>query len=384
MNRRILLFMIQAVTLQIIAVVLRVATSYQGIELGMSTLTIGLVSSSFALFPIFFSVFVGRLLDRHGEPPALLGGSVFLVVSAALFLLFRGSALGLTAATMALGLGHFLTMVGQHSYVASHSDPARRDAQFGWYAAAISLGQAIGPVLIALPAQGTRPDMGPVFLIGGGVATFHFLITLPVVRGLTAPVPVVAGDRSKIGSLVRIPGLPTAILSGIAVMAALDLLAIYLPVLGTERQIEAAVVASLLSLRALATLAARLAYGSMIRHLSRNAFLALTIGGSAIGVALLTIPAPLPFLVVAILITGFGLGAALPITLSIIIDIAPRADRGTVLSLRQSALRLSQVFIPVAGGGLALFAGVSGVFLLLAVFLGGAALVAAKSIPRPA
>lgn len=378
MNRRALFFMMHAVTLQVIVLLLRVATSYQGIELGMSTLLIGLVSSSFALFPIVLSIFIGRMLDRRGELPALFGGSMLLLISAGLFLLFRGSIIGLTAATMALGLGHFLSMVGQHSYVATHSDPARRDEQFGWYAAAISLGQAIGPVLIAIPSQGTHPDMGPVFLMGVGISVLHFVIMLPVIIGLKPPVPAIASNGAKIGALVRIPGLPTAVLSGIAVMAALDLMAIYLPVLGTERQIDAAIIASLLTLRALATLAARLAYGTMIKHFSRHAFLALTIGGAGIGVALLMIPAPLPFLVIAIIITGFGLGAALPITLSIIIDIAPPADRGTILSLRQSALRVSQVFIPVVGGGLALFAGVSAVFLLLSLFLGAVAIIAAK------
>lgn len=380
MNRRILFFMMHAVTLQVIVLLLRVATSYQGVELGMSTLLLGAVSSSFALFPILFSVFIGRMLDRQGESPALFGGGVLLLVSAALFLLFRDSILGLTAATMALGLGHFLSMVGQHSYVATHSDPARRDAQFGWYAAAISLGQAIGPLLIAVPSQGTHPDMSPVFVMGGVIAVLHFCVMLPVIIGLRGPAKIVTGEKARLGSLVRIPGLPAAVLSGIAVMAALDLLAIYLPVLGTERHIDAAIIASLLTLRALATLMARLAYGWMSKRLSRHAFLGLTIGGAGLGVALLMIPAPLPFLVVAIIITGFGLGAALPITLSIIIDVAPPADRGTVLSLRQSALRVSQVFIPVAGGGLALFAGVSGVFILLSLFLGGVAYIASRPV----
>lgn len=383
MTGRLIAFMIHASLLQIIVLVLRVATSYEALGQGLSVLEIGLISSSYALLPILLTLPIGRLMDLWGERPALIAGSLLLLLAVFMFNAFGGTPLGLTLCTSLLGLAHFLSMVGQHSFIVTLVDPARRDAQFGWYAAAIALGQVLGPLLIAFPANGAHPDTAWVFMVCIGLCAGHlFMLMLAV--GFSRPAARArTGAPSSIRTLLRIPGLRMAIVTGIAVMAAIDLLTIYLPVLGTERGISAAIVASLLSVRALATLLSRVGYGFMAARLTRGAFLGLTIGGAALGLCLFVFPVPVPVLFIAAVVLGVGVGAAFPLTLSWITDIAPDGERGTVLSLRQSALRMAQLVIPAAGGAIAVVTGVGGVFLVLACFLGGVAATAARP-PRPA
>jgi len=92
--------------------------------------------------------------------------------------------------------------------------------------------------------------------------------------GLAKPVPI--------GELLRMRGFPALLVSSVVTITALDLLVIYLPALGTERQIDSNNIGLLLTARSVAALVARTFYSRMIFAIGRNALTLASMLASAV------------------------------------------------------------------------------------------------------
>ena len=124
----------------------RPVTSYRALALGGDELVIGLITASFAVLPLLVAVPLGRVADRRRPVGMLVSGVVVLVASYVL-LGMAGTLGGLALWSALLGLGHLALMLAAQSLIAQQSDNSRHDQDFGLMAAAVSLGQLIGPVL---------------------------------------------------------------------------------------------------------------------------------------------------------------------------------------------------------------------------------------------
>src|SRR3712207_8796013 len=101
----------------------------------------------------------------------MLAGAVLLLLSAVLFASQRGGAAGLVVGSVLLGTGHLLSVVGQQAAVANTAGPGTFDTAFGYYTFAASLGQAVGPVVIAVVGGGRAiPDTRMLFLAATALA----------------------------------------------------------------------------------------------------------------------------------------------------------------------------------------------------------------------
>jgi MFS family permease len=78
-------------------------------------------------------------------------------------------------------------------------------------------------------------------------------------------------------------------------------------------------------------------------------------------------------------ITGFMLGIGAPLTMSWVAGSAPPGSRGTVLGLRMTGNRVSQMLIPVAAGMLAAAVGPISVFALAGFALAWGAMTVNRS-----
>src|SRR3954468_9733340 len=65
--------------------IVRVATSYRTVELGLPVLWLGVISAAFAIFPMFMAVTLGRFIDRGHDALAAWIGAAFIMVAAAGF-----------------------------------------------------------------------------------------------------------------------------------------------------------------------------------------------------------------------------------------------------------------------------------------------------------
>jgi len=361
----------------------RPVTSYRALALGADARAVGLITAAFALVPLVVAVTLGRASDRW-RPGWLLTGGIALGALACALLGLADSLPGLALASAVLGLGHLaLTLAGQ-SLIARQSGDDRHDRDFGLYAAAASAGQLIGPALagIVLGAAGHSLEDATTtgFLVAAGLMALAVPTSLGTDRLGRAGRP---RDRSegrplRAGELIGARGVPAGMFASLAILATVDVLTAYLPVLGTQRGIPPAVVGGLLSLRAAASILSRVLIPWMVGRLGRVRLLAASAAGSALLTAALPLAGGTAALAVLLAAAGFLLGIGQPLTMSMVVQAVPEGTRGTALAIRLTGNRFGQVATPAAAGLVAGAAGVSAAFFLLGGLLGLAAVAVVR------
>jgi MFS family permease len=356
--------------LQCTVFVVRPTISYQGIALGVPSAWLGCLAACFTIVPLGIAIPAGRLADRRGERSVLVVGAALLVAASLSFVVLGGTLPVLVGASVLLGCGHLLTMLGQQSVVAAGG--AGRDLvhAFGRFTLAQSLGQAVGPVLMGLVGgQAARPDTVRLFLTGAGAAA-----GLAVVTSFLGARGRPSGKERPPGGAVRavlaVPDLRIAILASLTVIASVDLLVVYLPVLGTERHLATSIVGALLTVRALASMASRVFLSRWVRRFGREPVLLASLAGAAVSLALLPLGPGVAVLLVIVVVVGLTLGVGQPMTMAWVAERAPDAVRGTALSLRLSGNRLGQTVLPAVAGLCTAGWGAAGVFWAMAAALG--------------
>lgn len=372
--------MLHTVLTQLLAGVLRPALAYRALELDVPTAALGAVAASFALAPLALALPSGQLVDRVGERIVMVAGAL-LMTSSCVVAALAGDVAAVVAASALLGTGHLLSVVAEQAWVANRADPTRYDAAFGSYTFAVSLGQTVGPALLLLAGDDTVPDTRPLF-IGAAAATALLLLASAGVRPTARHVPGEAQQPARLRSLVRLPGLLRLLLVSSVVLTTVDITLVYLPALGTEREVAAGAVGALLAVRAAASMVSRFFVGRLSARLGRRRLLLLSLALSTSALALVPVPMPLPVLAVVMALLGLGLGVGQPLTMGWLAESTPPGARGRAMSLRLSANRLGQVLLPSGLGLLAVGSGAGGVLWLSAGVLAAAG-VAARGISSP-
>jgi MFS family permease len=341
--------MCHVVFTHIVIAVVRVSTSYRSVELELNVVWLGAVSAAFAILPVFVALKVGRFIDRgYDAHAAWIGGTMMLAASICLWL-WPTSAWHLLIFTIVLGTGHMFLMASQQMLTLRSASPRKRESAFGYFMVAISIGQGLGPLIVGFVGRGTTvPPTNELFVIASQRTD--------------------DGPLMPVMELLRVPGLFPILIASVVTVTASDLLIIYLPLLGTERHIDASHIGFLLLAKSVAALVARAYYARLIYAVGR---MPLTLGSSLVAAgafALLAVPS-LPVMYVAAIAIGLGLGIASTLTLSGVAEYSPPQARGTAMSLRITGNRLGLVLMPFVAGVVAAGTGVLGIFMLNALTL---------------
>jgi MFS family permease len=349
--------------------IVRVTTSYRTVELGLPVLWLGVISAAFAILPVFMAVGLGRFIDRGNDALAAWIGAALILIACAGFWSWPASGPTLLGFTIFLGVGHMFCM-GGHQMLAVRAANARgREAAFGHYMVAASIGQGLGPYLVGwIGGASTVPPTGDLFALGLIAAIVCFAVALTIRPAPRKSIPAVAGQVVPVGALFRLPGMAAFIAASVVTVTSLDLLVIYLPLLGTERDIDANAIGLLLAVRSAAALVGRLFYARLIYTVGRKPLTLSTIFLGAVAFALLAVPS-LPVMYVAVIVLGAALGIASTTTMTGIIALAPAEARATALSLRMTGNRVGQVLLPFVAGVVAAATGVGGILVAIAVSL---------------
>lgn len=171
-------------------------------------------------------------------------------------------------------------------------------------------------------------------------------------------------------SILRTPGVARAIGTSALIVAAVDLTVVYIPALGIEREMTAASVGALLTIRAVASMLSRLFLGRAAARIGRARLMGVSIAMAAISFLILATPVPEWAIFATMVTVGLGLGVGQPLTMSWVTEQVPPGRRGTALAVRLAGNRLSQVVLPSAVGSLGSIAsagavlGVTGLLLV--------------------
>lgn len=372
-----------ATLLQVTVPLARIATSYRAVELAMPLSELGILSSAFALLPVFLMVQIGRHNDRKGEGGTAMAGVVLVAI--AIFGLWFASTGFLTIFifTATLGIGQVMVISALQLMTTRCSGPEGHDRVLGHFLVATSLGHVLGPLALALTTlQGElHPDQRIHWLLAA-MAIALLMSGVVMARAMPKHIRDHQSPPSRIGNMLRTPGLLVLLLSSSLCLTANDLVIVFFPVLGAAQGIDAATVGVLLSLRAIASMASRFLFSRLVARVGKLGLISVSLASTGLATAAFAFEMPIWLLGAVLAGTGFGMGLAIACSISLTLAIAPVESRATAMSLRLTASRLGQFLLPLGAGTIAAAMGPGSIFVMVGSGLMLCGLLVRLSSPR--
>ena len=346
-------------------------------EFGADALAFGLIQSSYAVAQFVCAPLWGRLSDRVGRRPVLLG----TIAGTALAMLATGLAPSLVwlfaARTLA---GAFAANISVASaYIADVTPPEERTRFMGLLGASFGIGFVLGPALGALLVP--YGHAVPMFFTAGLAALNWGVAALQ----LTEPVRHEAVARGGVRiPLLRDPAVRAVVIANLAFSLAVTQLETFFAYLMIDRfGWEASRFAWILV--AMAVVMGGIQGGGMKALSARYPERRLVTGGVAVlalGFAGVPLAPTVAVLLVALLLAAVGRAIAQPALLSLASQAARPEERGAVMGAFQSSASLARVFGPALGGVLYGMALPYPFWLASALLVG--VLLGAHALPRGA
>lgn len=375
---------------------IRPMITYRALDLGASPLQVGILAAAFSIAPVVLALLIGKWTDRIGEAWFIRAG-VFTVAIGAILAATVNSLALLALSQVISGLGHVANLIAGQAMVGKRGGRDARDHRYGYYATMGSLGHLAGPLLsvwvIGVWVLGDgRNAQAPAFAVAAVATLFAFMLALRLPTGQaqgSRPTRQVPESTSGGGlmhtawDVLRIKGVPSAMLVSMITIASVDIVIAYLPLYGEARGLSVGLVGVLLAIRAGASIAVRVFMGHLIARLGRTVLMVLCMGAAAAGVGLVPFTDSPAMLGMLMILAGVGLGLGQPMSMTWIANRSPDALLGTALGLRLTGNRSALVVIPILVGGLAGAAGVSIIFWLMALALGAGAVTGYAAPTEP-
>ena len=352
--------------MQTVTALVRVTISYRAVELGLSLVWLGLIAATFAIFPILIAVQVGRLIDRGYDTRTVSVGALIFFIAMTGFAVWPTPA-GLLLFSAVMGFGHIMLMASQQMICVRAAGPKSLEAVFGNFMVVTAIGQGVGPYIVGfMGGSAPIPPTQSLFAVAACCAAAALLFCLLMKPARNASAAKDETDVVPIAQILRIPGLVPVIVAGVILVAASDTVVVYIPLLGAERRIDVHDIGLLLTVRAGASMLARLFYARMVAAFGRWPLMIAGTFVCALSYAAIAAPIPLWAMHVAIATMGFSFGLATTLSITIVVDMTTVSARGTTNSLRIMSNRIGQFVMPFGAGLIAAAAGLGGLFLILA------------------
>jgi predicted MFS family arabinose efflux permease len=358
---------------QTCASMVRVTITYRTVELGLSPLWIGIITTVFAVLPLFMALQVGRFIDRGNDAKtAWIGGGLMLL--ACLGFALWHSLTGLLVATALLGCAHLLLVISQQVLCTRHAGSRGTESAIGNYMVANAVGQAVGPAIVGwMGGDASIPPTLDLFMLAVPFAALTFFLSFALPPGPPVPPRAKNSKPMSVGDIARQPGLTAIFMVSVVTVVAQDLIVVYLPLLGSERGLSVDTIGWLLTVRAIASMSSRFLFYRINILLGRWRLIVSSTTVSAITYAAIALPLPLFLMHVAIAFSGFALALAVTGSIAGVLALSPPGSQGTANSLRMTGNRLGQLIIPFAAGALATASGAGAIFVIIGTSLAGSA-----------
>lgn len=355
----------------------KVLMSLTALELGANEFYVGLLFSTYALFPLLLSLYAGRISDRIGFRKPMLFGTIGLLIGLLLpFLTLRLEMLYLAAGL--IGFCYIFYTVAVQHLIGALGEGLDRTKNYSWFSLGIGMTALLGPT-----AAGFLIDTA------GYRATFVVLASMPLLPVLVlafgagwlprhTPVGKPEQALHKVGDLVRNRPLRRALITAGVVETGLELYNLLLPIYGHRIGLSASEIGLILGAFGLALLLVRMVMPHLIRRSSEERVL----GASLLLAAAVCVVFPFITGFVALLaisfVLGLGLGCGSPLSMMLAYNRAPSGRSGEAMGLRQMVNKGTEILVPLVFGSMSAALGMVPVFWLDAVLLAAAALLMRK------
>ena len=345
----------------------KILITLYALDLGANPLTVGLLFSMYSLFPVFLSLYAGKMSDRYGFPRPMLIGSIGLMGGLLLPHLYP-TLEALYASALMIGMCYIFYIVSVQHLIGSFGTGETRTRYFSHYSLGIGLTALFGPAIAGFAIDGI-----------GYQSTYLLLALFPAL-----PILVIAlyprvlprlhgrkGDRPQQSAmdLVRIVPLRRALITAGILETGAELANFLLPIYGHSIGLSASQIGIAMGCYAIALLAVRAAMPLLCRHSSEERVLSFSLFLSAA----ICIAFPFTSGYAALLLMAFVLGLALgcggPISLVLAYNRSPPGRSGEGVGLRQTVNKATEVVVPIIFGSLSAVAGMAPVFWVDALML---------------
>jgi MFS family permease len=361
---------------------------------GADEMTLGLLFASFSAMQLIFAPFWGRLSDRFGRRPILIGGLLGTSAAYVLFGLAHGMPMLFASRLLAGFFG--ANVPTAQAYIADITTPENRAKGMGLIGAAFGLGFTFGPLI---GGELVGVGMGVPGFVAAGLSLLAAIVGF---RLLIEPTTH-ARDRitrifgfETLGNALRQPRIGLIILlyflailsfSGFESMFIRFGLARFPGSFGMDTSVGKATMDQIMASAPIAGrymffigLMAALVQGGLIRRLVPRfgETKLIIIGPLALGVAmtLIGIASTWSFVLVACVLMPFGFGVNNPSLNSLLSRATPAQRQGAFLGLNQSMGSLARVLGPMLGAAAFEYFSPGAPFLVAGVILGVATLLA--------
>ncbi len=375
--------------LQVAVTLARPVSTYRLLALGADGTTLGLTAACFAVPPMLLAVGFGRWTERH-HPAVLLGVGLATSAVAAFGLMFAEAIPALAIATTALGIGHMSATIGGQSIMAQAQSTLARISRFGTLTTASALGQIIGPVLggviIGHSDEPSLDSTSSALFVAGWVFVSALPVAVLAMRTRIQKSTVRTGRAERVWGLLRRPGMPAALMTSFSAKSGIDLLLVYVPLLGAAVGLTSSQVGILLGISSSGALLARAATPIFVRRIPT---LSLTVVATVVAATCLLVVGlshHLTPMMIAMSVLGFALGLSQTTTMDWVVNLVDDTSRGSALGLRVATNRVGQASVLAAAGAASQVWGVETAFALLAAVMfitAGAGIVSARRTPYP-
>ncbi len=353
--------------LQIGVPLTRIATTYKALSGGIEPYLVGVLSAVFTILPVLFTVTIGKLNDRGHIGSTLLAGSLLVAAATAFIWLSPATLVPLIIGTLVLGIAQTLGLAGLQFAATRVSSRYHRDSILGNYMMMMSLGGGLGPLFIGFVGSASEAVIAERLLTATTVLGFLSIIPgIFLLRSFREARTVGGRPPGGLAELARTRGVVTLLIASGLSVAAQDLVLVFTPVLGIERQISVAVVGYLIATRSLFSVVSRFFFGRLVRGLGRRLVVVGSMTMAAAGFALIVAPVPVWVLFAGMALIGMGVGVASTGTVSLMLVASQPRMHATALSLRLTANRIMQFAIPLAAAPIVAVGGVGGIFAVTA------------------
>jgi MFS family permease len=369
-SRWLLLVLLNSLFIQAGIYVARPIVTYKALELGADAALVGVIGATFAIAPLFFAIRIGRSVDKGKDGLALFTGTAILLL-VSVGLQWVNSIALLMVAMPLLGIGHLLVMVGGQTMISHRSGSSKYEKNFGLLTFYASLGHAVGPLVGGWLADtgGVQVNTSAAFWFATVLFIGGILAVLPLRANSTPSIEPKKTGQSKSEGQVRAvlaqPKFKAAIFSASATTSVVDVILIFLPLLGLQAGMTTSQIGILLAIRAAASMAIRGVLGAVSGRLGMRTTLVSGVAITLVACVLMVWVTDFWWLAAILAVSGLAMGIGQPLTMAWVSHIASPETRGLAIAIRLTANRFGQVVAPAVAGVIAV-GGVSSVFWMLA------------------
>jgi len=383
LHRWLIITLFNSAALQASIYVVRPMITYKALELNGTGKTVGILGALYAILPVLVAVFFGKIVGRIGERAFLIIGSTG-VLSSSFLLSKSNSLLTLGLLTSIAGVSHLAVMVGGQTMMANRSTHETYDRDFGYYTFSASFGQMCGPLLGGLVAgsNGVLPRSTSHAFILATLISLIGLVPILLTRSLDVSIKDVvkeSGVKVRVVDVMKHRGMKEAMFTSLVISTTIDILTIFIPLLGTELRITPVVVGVILGVRSAASMLSRLFLGQLSQRFSSRSTLVISTTVATFALVAMYFAKDALFLGLVIFIVGFTLGIGQPLTMAWVSKISAPQERAMAITLRLTGNRVGQFGLPIAAGLVVSALGVGSLFLGLAALVGVTAGVCRKN-----